>query len=39
LYDLGRTDEALAEYKKAYELDNSIDVAKEMIEKLEAENE
>jgi len=39
LYDLGRNKEALAGYKKAYELDNSIEVAKEMIEKLEAENE
>lgn len=38
LYDLGRKKEALTGYKKAYELDDSIDVAKEMIEKLEAEN-
>ena len=34
LYDLGRKDEALIGYKKAYELDNTLDEAKEMIEKL-----
>ena len=39
LYDLGRSKEALVGYKKAYELDDSLEVAKEMIEKLEAENE
>ena len=38
LYDLGRKDEALVGYKKAYELDDSIEVAKEMIEKLESDN-
>ncbi len=39
LYDLGRSKEALVGYKKAYELDDSLEVAKEMIEKLEAGNE
>ncbi len=34
LYDLGRKDEALVGYQKAYELDNTLDEAKEMIEKL-----
>jgi len=34
LYDLGRKDEALVGYKKAYELDNTLDEAKEMIAKL-----
>ncbi len=34
LYDLGRKKEALVGYKKAYELDNSLEVAKEMIAKL-----
>ena len=38
LYDLGRNKEALVGYKKAYALDESIDAAKEMIEKLEADN-
>jgi len=38
LYDLGRKKEALLGYKKAYALDNSIEVAKDMIKKLEAEN-
>ena len=39
LYDLGRKDEALVGYKKAYELDNTLDEAKQMIEKLENHNE
>ncbi len=39
LYDLGRKKEALVGYKKAYELDNTLDVAKEMIDKLGNENE
>jgi len=34
LYDLGRKKEALIGYTKAYELDNSIQMAKEMIDKL-----
>lgn len=34
LYDLGRKDEALVGYQKAYELDDTLDEAKEMIEKL-----
>ena len=34
LYDLGRTKEALIGYKKAYELDSTLDVAKEMMDKL-----
>lgn len=34
LYDTGRKDEALEGYKKAYELDNSLDEAKKMIEEL-----
>ncbi len=34
LYDLNRKDEALRGYKKAYELDSSLEVAKEMIAKL-----
>jgi len=38
LYDMGRNKEALTEYKKAYALDDTIEVAKEMIEKLEADN-
>jgi len=38
LYDLERKKEALIEYKKAYELDDSLTVAKEMIEKLEVDN-
>ena len=38
LYDLGRKKEALLGYKKAYALDDSIEVAKDMIKKLEAEN-
>jgi tetratricopeptide (TPR) repeat protein len=39
LYDLGRTKEALVGYKKAYELDSSIDAAKEMIDKLGSTHE
>jgi len=39
LYDLGRTKEALVGYTKAYELDDTLDVAKEMIEKLGNSNE
>ncbi|PHS37435.1 MAG: hypothetical protein COB07_10555 [Sulfurovum sp.] len=38
LYDLGRKDEALVGYKKAYELDNTLDEAKQMIEKLGSHN-
>jgi tetratricopeptide (TPR) repeat protein len=38
LYDLERKKEALIGYKKAYELDDSLTVAKEMIEKLEVDN-
>ena len=34
LYDLGKLEEALAQYTNAYKLDNTITVAKEMIEKL-----
>ena len=34
LYDLDRKDEALVAYKKAYELDDSLDSAAEMITKL-----
>jgi len=34
LFDLGRKDEALVGYKKAYELDDTLDDAKQMIEKL-----
>ena len=39
LYDLGRNNEALVGYKKAYELDDTLDVAKEMIGKLGSSNE
>ena len=39
LYDLGRTKEALVGYKKAYTLDDTLEAAKEMIEKLGSENE
>ena len=39
LYDLGRKKEALIGYSKAYELDDTLDVAKEMIEKLGNSNE
>ena len=35
LYDLGRTKEALIGYKKGYELDKTLHVAKEMIDQLE----
>ena len=34
LYDLNRMKEALIGYKKAYELDKTIDAAKEMLEKI-----
>lgn len=34
LYDLGRKEEALVQYQKAYALDDSLENAKEMIEKL-----
>ena len=34
LYDLDRKKEALVGYKKAYELDSSLEVAKEMIDEL-----
>jgi len=37
LYDLGNNKEALASYKKSYELDDSLEVAKDMIERLEKE--
>lgn len=39
LYDLGRTQEALVGYKKAYELDQTLEVAKEMITKLGEKHE
>jgi len=39
LYDLGRKKEALIGYKKAFELDDSLEVAKEMIDKLESGDE
>ena len=39
LYDLGRKDEALVGYKKAYELDDTLSVAKEMIDKLGSSDE
>jgi len=39
LYDLGRMKEALVGYKKAYTLDSTLEVAKEMIAKLEANHE
>jgi tetratricopeptide (TPR) repeat protein len=39
LYDLGRKKEALIGYTKAYELDNTLEVAKEMIAKLGSANE
>ncbi len=39
LYDLGRKKEALVGYKKAFELDDSLEVAKEMIDKLESGDE
>jgi tetratricopeptide (TPR) repeat protein len=31
LYELGREEEALVQYQKAYTLDNTLDAAKEMI--------
>jgi len=37
LYDLGEKDEAAANYRSAYAFDNTIEEAKNMIEKLEAE--
>jgi len=39
LYDLNRKKEALVGYKKAYELEPSLTVAKEMIDKLEKQND
>jgi tetratricopeptide (TPR) repeat protein len=39
LYDLGRNDEALVGYKKAFELDNTLDEAKKMIDELGRKNE
>ena len=36
LYDLEEVDEALEMYKKAYMLDDSLEVAKNMIEELES---
>jgi len=39
LYDLGRNKEALVGYKKAYELDNTLDAAKDMIDKLGSSDE
>lgn len=38
LFDLGRTQEALVGYKKAYELDKTLDEAKNMIDRLERDN-
>lgn len=38
LYDLDRRQEALVGYKKAFELDNTLDEAKNMIDKLETDN-
>ncbi|SFZ98944.1 O-linked GlcNAc transferase [hydrothermal vent metagenome] len=38
LYDLGRLDEALIGYKKAYELDNTLEDAKGMITEIENKN-
>ncbi|HSR74734.1 MAG TPA: tetratricopeptide repeat protein [Sulfurovum sp.] len=38
LYDLGRRKEALVGYRKAYELDNTLDEAKKMIKELERDN-
>ncbi len=37
LYDMNRKKEALEGYKKAYSLDNTLSVAKEMIDELEKE--
>jgi tetratricopeptide (TPR) repeat protein len=39
LYDIVRNKEALVGYKKAYDLDNTLDDAKEMIDKLGSSNE
>jgi tetratricopeptide (TPR) repeat protein len=39
LYDLGRNDEALIGYKKAFEVDNTLDEAKKMIDQLGSKNE
>ena len=39
LYDLGRTEEALIGYNKAYALDDTLEAAKEMIEKLGSTHE
>ena len=39
LYDLDRKKEALVGYKKAYELEPTLSVAKEMIDKLEKQND
>ncbi len=39
LYDLGRNKEALVGYKKAYELDDTLNVAKDMIDKLGSSDE
>ncbi|MCF6244216.1 MAG: tetratricopeptide repeat protein [Sulfurovum sp.] len=39
LYDLERKKEALVGYKKAYELDPALEVAKEMIDELEKQND
>ena len=38
LYDLGRKKEALVGYTKAYELDNTLEVAKKMMKELGSEN-
>ena len=38
LYDLGRKDEALVGDRKAYDFDNTLDEAKQMMEKLENHN-
>jgi tetratricopeptide (TPR) repeat protein len=38
LYDLGRKEEALVGYKKAYELDDTLDEAKKMIDTLDTNN-
>lgn len=38
LYDLGRTKEALIGYTKAYELDSTLEVAKEMMDKLKEQS-
>ena len=38
LYDLGRKEEALVGYTKAYELDNTLDEAKKMMKELGSNN-